>query len=80
MLLPFLPGEGCCHCAAARSRGDTHRREPAAAFLFEFVAALQGLPLFPFLLSAAKGCHLLFQWHENRTGAAATPRRRAAGP
>ena len=57
MLLPLakvLPP-----CRGARFWGDTHRREPAVAFLFEFVAELQGLPLLePFLLSAVKGCHL----------------------
>ena len=43
MLLPLakvLPP-----CRGARFWGDTHRREPAVAFLFEFVAELQGLPL-----------------------------------
>ena len=39
---------------ASRFLGDTHRREPAVAFLFEFVAALQGLPLLkPFWSGAA---------------------------
>ena len=55
MLLPLakvLPP-----CRGARFWGDTHRREPAVAFLFEFVAALQGLPLLLFL-TATKGCHL----------------------
>ena len=49
----------CCHlCRGARFWGDTHRREPAVAFLFEFVAALQGLPLFRAFLLSAAGCHL----------------------
>ena len=56
MLLPLakvLPP-----CRGARFWGDTHRREPAVAFLFEFVAALQGLPLFRAILLSAAGCHL----------------------
>ena len=54
MLLPLakvLPP-----CRGARFWGDTHRREPAVAFLFEFVAALQGLPLLE--IYSAAGCHL----------------------
>ena len=51
--------EGAAICAAARSRGDTHRREPAVAFLFEFVAALQGLPLSRTSSTELQGCHLL---------------------
>ncbi len=57
MLLPLakvLPP-----CRGARFWGDTHRREPAVAFLFEFVAELQGLPLLRTSSTVLQGCHLL---------------------
>ena len=59
LLVSYRPLAPSRTCRGARFWGDTHRREPAVAFLFEFVAELQGLPLFLVLLGAAKGCHLL---------------------
>ena len=84
--------EGAAICAAARALEDTHRREQAGCRVSVVcVAELQGLPLLLFL-TATKGCHLSNyssvgaaatqhrSWRESPTGAAATPRRRAAGP